>query len=91
MLTIIFERPGVDTRIVQIPDEQLQAFRSSIQELRDEIADRIGGRYEYRREGPWSRAIAALGTFAGGLNRMIPEGGDPQFGPRANLWPEERS
>lgn len=89
MLNIIFERPGFPTKIVQIPEEQLPSLRSALQELRDELADRVSGRYEFKREAPFTRAIIALGTFAGALNCVVPAG-DPGFGPRAHLWPEEK-
>lgn len=89
MLTIIFEPTEGPTKIVQIPDEQAPAFRSAIQELRDELADRVSGRYEFKREAPFTRAIIALGTFAAALNCVV-LAGDPGFGPRAHLWPEEK-
>lgn len=88
MLTVILELPGRPTRVAQIPEEQLPALRSALQELRDELADRISARYVYEREAPYTRAIIALGELAAKLNELIPEG-DPMFGPRSQLWPDE--
>lgn len=88
MLTIILERPGFPTRIANIPEEQLPALRSAVQEVRDELADRISARYIYEREAPYTRAIIALGEFAAKLNDMVPAG-DPAFGPRSQMWPDE--
>lgn len=89
MLTIIMEPTEGSTKIAQIPDEQLPSLRSALQELRDELADRVSGRYEFKREAPYTRAIIALGTLAAALNCVVPAG-DPGFGPRAHLWPEEK-
>lgn len=88
MLTIILEPEDGPTKIVQIPQEQLPSFRSAIQEVRDELADRISARYQFEREPSFTKAIIALGAFAAGLNAVVPAG-DPGFGPRAHLWPED--
>jgi hypothetical protein len=58
--------------------------------VRDELADRISARYQFEREPSFTKAIIALGAFAAGLNAIVPAG-DPGFGPRAHLWPEETS
>lgn len=88
LLTITFEHPDHPVKIVQIPDEQTPSFRSSIVELRQELADRISARYQFEREPSFTKAIIALGAFAAGLNVVVPNG-DPGFGPRAHLWPED--
>lgn len=87
MLRVTLEHNRV-SRLVLIPDEQLPALRSAIQEIRDELADRISGRYIFEREAAYTRALIALGALAGGLNALIPKG-DEAFGPRAHLWPDE--
>ena len=89
MLTIqIIDHAAGTSAIAEIPSEQGPALRSALQEVRDELADRISARYVYEREAPYTRAITALGTLAGALNRVVPAG-DPGFGPRAALWPDE--
>jgi hypothetical protein len=74
--------------IAEIPSMQAPALRSALQEVRDELADRISARYVYEREAPYTRAITALGTFAAAFNKLVPKG-DPDFGPRSQLWPDE--
>ena len=89
MLTIqIIDHATGRSAIAEIPAEQAPAFRSALQEVRDELADRISARYVYEREAPYTRAITALGTFAGAFNKLVPAG-DPGFGPRSQLWPDE--
>lgn len=89
MLTIqIIDHERGVSKIAEIPTEQAPAFRAAIQEVRDELGDRISARYKYDHEAAWTRGIMALGAFAAALNVVVPVA-DPKFGPRAHMWPDE--
>ena len=63
---------------VQIPDAFGPAFRSFVEEMRNELGERLAGIHRYEREDALTRAMAAVGPFAATVNAIIPKG-DPDY------------
>lgn len=59
---------------VEIADEHAPAFRSAIEEQRNEVGGRLEGAHAFAKEDALTRASVALNTFAAGLNNIVPEG-----------------
>lgn len=59
--------------IVAIPEEHAPSFRSAINEIRNELGERVAGMHNFDKEDALTRAVSAIGTFAGGVNRAIPK------------------
>lgn len=60
------------TFTVSIPDEQGPALRSAIQEIRNEVGDRLVGSHKFNKEAALTLAATALGTLAAAINAQVP-------------------
>lgn len=62
------------TITADIPSSQAPAFRSAVDEMRNELGGRASGAHKYAKEDAITRAVAALARFASALNYVVPEG-----------------
>lgn len=77
MLKIVLKH-GSKTITANIPSSQAPAFRSALDEMRNELGGRASGAHKYAKEDALTRAVASVGQFAAALNYVIPEG-DPNY------------
>ena len=61
-------------KTVEIPSEFAPAFRSFVEEMRNELGERLSGIHRFEKEDALTRAMAAVGPFAAAVNHVIPEG-----------------
>ena len=74
-ITLAFpNNPATAPVAVDLPDLHAPAFRSAINEIRDELGGRLAGAHRYDKEDALTRAASAIGRFAGAVNLIIPEG-----------------
>lgn len=73
MLRITATHRSVE-KTTEIPDEFAPAFRSFVEEMRNELGERLSGIHRYEKEDALTRAMAAVGAFAALINAIIPEG-----------------
>lgn len=66
------------TSTADIPAEHAPALRSSIEEIRNELGERVSGAHKFDKEHALTRAVSAMGRVAAALNLVIPEG-DPDY------------
>lgn len=66
------------TITADIPSSQAPAFRSALEEMRNELGGRASGAHKYAKEDALTRAVAAVGKFAAALNYVVTEG-DPNY------------
>jgi len=66
--------PWPGRAIAMIPDAHGPAFRSAIEEIRNELGERLAGAHKYEKEDALTKAASAVGAFAGILNSVVPEG-----------------
>lgn len=81
MIRIAIYRLGRETGVVtqaDIPDEQGPALRSAIQEIRNEVGERLAGSHRFPKEFALTRAVSALGALGAAINVAIPEE-DPDY------------
>jgi len=64
--------------MVEIPDEFAPALRSFVEEMRNELGERLSGIHRYEKEDALTRAMAAVGPLAALVNAVIPDG-DPDY------------
>ena len=79
---VIGEHPPMAQRtsdiLVKIPDAHAPAFRSAIEEIRNEIGGRLEGMFPYDKEKALTAASISLGAFAGALNQVVTKE-DPNY------------
>ena len=63
---------------VDIPDVFTPAFRSFVEEMSNELGERLAGIHRYEKEDALTRAVAAVGPFRAALNAVVPKG-DPDY------------
>jgi hypothetical protein len=79
MLTATFRdtATGIESTAL-IPAEHAPALRSSINEIRNELGERVSGAHKWPKEEALTRAVSAMGNLAAALNYVIP-GDDPDY------------
>jgi hypothetical protein len=66
------------TATVEIPAAHAEAFRSGIQEIRNEVGERLAGSHRFPKEFALTRASSALGLFGKAVNKVI-DREDPDY------------
>lgn len=61
-----------------IPAEHAPALRSAINEIRNELGERVSGAFAFKKEHALTRAVSAIGHVAAALNLVTPED-DPDY------------
>jgi hypothetical protein len=69
---------GSKSITANIPSSQAPAFRSAVEEMRNELGGRASGAHKYPKEDALTRAVAAFGSFAAAVNYIVTEG-DPNY------------
>lgn len=62
----------------EIPRDFAPAFRSAVNEIRNELGERLAGMHRYEKEDATTRAVAAIAPFAAAVNKVIPAD-DPDY------------
>jgi hypothetical protein len=61
------------TERVGIPDAHGPALRSALQEIRNELGERLSGIHQYDKEDALTRAVSALSALASAVNKVVPQ------------------
>lgn len=61
-----------------IPAEHAPALRSALNEIRNELGERVSGAHKFKKEHALTRAVSAIGRTAAALNLVIAED-DPDY------------
>lgn len=66
------------TATAEIAAEHAPALRSAIEEIRNELGERVSGAFAFKKEQALTDAVVAVGRLAAAANAVIPEG-DPDY------------
>lgn len=61
-----------------IPAEHAGALRSAVNEIRNELGERVSGAHKFKKEHALTRAVSAVGRLAATINLVIPQE-DPDY------------
>jgi hypothetical protein len=67
----IIVQDGSNVAVAEIAEEHGPALRSAIDEIRNEVGERLAGSHRFPKEYALTRASTALGRFAAALNAVI--------------------
>jgi hypothetical protein len=74
----IIVQDGATIATAEIPAEHAPALRSAIDEIRNEVGERLAGSHRFPKEYALTRAASALGRLAAAVNTVIPQE-DPDY------------
>lgn len=78
MIRITVQQDGGESSTAVIPTEQGPALRSAINEIRNEVGERLAGSHRFAKEYALTRASSALGALSAAINHVIPQE-DPDY------------